>query len=503
MDEVLAALSARTGTEGDWLGVAADGAVVELEPPDAEGVWTLGVLPPWIEAGDGADPAPEAYLPIEVAAGSIGDWTAARLEALVVDEARPGYWGLLERHAEYAAAPAGTLFAQGGERDALLAKLLETGGAPSTLAHLQADPAYCVVRLELTGSPTMAASNAGAVPDTLRCPVAGRWGIADSPEGISANVLGQELDGLMSAAPCTLVLRISESGDIALSWDEVGPLLRGLEGVAPQVRELESSLATIPAREELERELQNTLGGRASVDLSGQPDRALALLGGIWQAKGVTRTPAATFVEVTAFLRDEIGRARKAPLNLLTPSILAEYFCGPGACYALVWSAGVDRRSFSVEEGPVLIELCAAQSLAGGAGAAAPGALGGQLIRSVLDAVPKAREARDFAFESQLGVVLAADEPMTGIDLGDLSFAQVTTVLAPIERRAGRAMTRGWDRLASLREDRNLLTRRCDYWSIKAIGEPAATWQGADTGADASARAWALRVVASAGEPTG
>jgi hypothetical protein len=477
--------------EDNWLGRGSNGPVTELREPDERGTWLLTTPAPWADSQEPAEAATQNSLPISVAVGSLAGRDARTLARFVLEDSQPQYWPLIERCLTYTSDTSDTfLLAYDAEREDFVRALGDAGGsAEGAIAYLRGEPAprYILPQLEIAGKPVLGRGAENGLPDSVQIPFSGRWGLAETPEGVSGESIANAVADLMEPQICTLTLGLSAGGRIISFWTPNDEFLAGLEAGAINVAELEHQLGQLPARAAVEARLEGTLGGAGEAELSGREDEVLGLLAGIWEVKGAAPTQGRTLTQVTSQLRSRIARSPKAVPRKLKPTVLAEYFCGPTTCYAVVWSAGVDDP-LSIREGPKLVSLCPTSNL------------GGDLIRRVLDAVPVAGNAGDLAFGDQLGVVLAVDEPMTGVNLPALSFNQVNTSLAPIETAAGQTIAWDWDQLEDLRTDRNLTGLRCDYWIVKALSAPRSSWAPAGAGPDAEARRWATRTLAAASE---
>jgi hypothetical protein len=391
----------------------------------------------------------------------------------------------------YSADASKSFFPEGFDRELLLAALEDAGALSGpgriVLDHLRTDPTYCGIRLVIARKPALQRQAEAASTGVLRIPLTGRWALKEVPEGLAGDSLDEALGSLMQPAECVLTLSLSDVGEVTPSWSEVGDLLSGLRAGASRVVELERQLLQASARVSLESRLVEALGGEDELDLTGDGNRTLSILGDIWRIKGAGGSTAGDVAQLTSNLRSGRTGVVFEESRRLKATIFAEYFCGLRSCYAIVWSAGT--RNASTQEGPILLRLCPSGAVVDASTTGGSPELGRELIGSILAAVPEAKRADTLGpFDGTLALVLAVDEPMSLVNIDELVFEPVEVMLKLTRPEEGGLPNASFDSLSALSDNTEGLM--CDYRLVPALTLPRSPYQGVAGDEDLGAKQW-------------
>ena len=208
---------------------------------------------------------------------------------------------------------------------------------------------------------------------------------------------------------------------------------------------------------------------------------ALETLRKIWRAKGAPeRADLRDLQALSAQLRARGGlRFEKAPpgqSEVILPTVLVEYFCGPQSCYAVAWSAGTDALNavdHVTVDRPILLRLCPSEevfAVARGETGAQADTLGDRLFTPVFAAVPRAIAIlSDEYFPFHLGLALAFDDALWLIpDVENLEFASQETFLKHVLRADSDMASKRWATLQELRDGND----RSDFVLVRSLSTP-------------------------------
>jgi hypothetical protein len=279
------------------------------------------------------------------------------------------------------------------------------------------------------------------------------------------------------AEPPTVPVTLILSDDNRVQLGGLGRLVDAFEPTLASAEALEGRLGRLAEREVLEAALQQRVpSGTSQVRLG---DDTLEVLGSIWRAKGAPdRGELRDLVALSSALRERGGlRFGKAPpgrTEVILPTILVEYFCGPDSCYAVVYSAGTDTltgRDHLTVDAATLLRLCPTEEVVAVVRGEAPAdTLGDRLFTPVLGEVPQAvAVASDEFFPFHLGLVLALDDPLWLIPgMTALPFAEQETFLKDIRRDDSVERSERWATLEELRAG----NARGDFVLVRSLAHP-------------------------------
>ncbi len=479
--DLLAAINTRPDPASDWLGRAVGGTLREVQAPGADGIWLLAVPAPWA-VQEGGEPSASDRLVIPVDRSMFETLNTAAAASAFLTGAPPAYWPGVEWYHVNRSAP---YYVPPEELGA------ELRSRAQGLNHLQ-------VRLDVADAPPrLVFQGGGLVPDAIEVTATARWAVRSVPEGLNrgAASLDWAAQVRLPQVACPLTLRGSADGGLMTSGFETAEIVEHFRTGVPEVTALDRLMGQWPARTEIERTFEARLAGQNVLDMSTNAQVA-DFLGFIWEAKGVGDGTAPALEEVVSTIRGRNGvtRSDKAALNVFKPTIFAEYFCGPTACYALAWSSAPDEAV--VKEGPFLIKLGPVAALTG----SQTDGLGEALIGAVLSRFRDAVLADDLTdFEKQVGLALAPDEPMALVALSSLQFEPKRSSLRPV-KGAGAGVTGEWESLDSLRR-RPFVDAAGDFWLLQTLSTPQAEWSQQSDPRAGEALRWALEALGTPGLP--
>jgi hypothetical protein len=522
--------------------------LVEVEAP-GEAAWNLAVVAPWA-----ADDLLPISIPIPATWNQAGLVQAFQrlgpppywniVKEYVVLAAGPRFLSDSEElHS----------FAGGIETEAGRMKVTQ---AKEVVDYLRSDPPPSLItpRIELAGdgSPEPGGFDAAMRSGTTTAPalkltVTARLGLNAAQTALLDGALDETAvrgldDALLSlmktkvpaapagsefAATCTLTLSQKTRGQagIAMQWSDLAPVIDGLVAISGEAEELNQLLTALPERFRLEADLYGALGGLSPAD--GQAvqlpaAQAAELLKQIWIAKdptakvaeGLARDLNTLSVALQKAYYDVNVRGFKKKGRRVSPTIFAEYFRGLEATFVIAWSGKAPPVSVwehprtllpwnvklpeqpadpdVIQEGPFLIHLCSNSALS--SALQARNGIGQLLVDPVLNKLAKACDARDSKFDLQLGIVLAPDDRLGGLDLATVAFNKRTSRFKAVHDRPDAPNyefdDRTWNTLGDLRGE-SLKDGACDYAIVPTIlSDP-----GPVSPELTAQRAWAMTVL--------
>jgi hypothetical protein len=334
-----------------------------------------------------------------------------------------------------------------------------TGSCPELEDYLYGPdaPQMIVPHIEVLDQP--AAFHSGPEPE-LSLRYKADWDLAPGAKDVELN--RDQTTGLLELwrrsfeGTFTLVPAPDGGARFRTKGSELDEFLRNLCRTFGEAQRVNESLTGSEARAVVETEFRNALPAGADRKAL-TADEAFGLLSSIWEAKGAA-IAAEDLNALTQSIRDNLPPRLRGKNDTVAPTVFCEYFVGPEEAFAIVWSAVPEG---TVEGGPALLRLGLSAEL----NEENP-ALGEIVLTKVFDEVSGAIRAVR-TFDKQLGIVLALDEPLEGIDVLSLSFAMRKSRLRP----AGEAEQRlelEWDQLADLESGGYL----CAVWLVPSLAEP-------------------------------
>jgi hypothetical protein len=318
-------------------------------------------------------------------------------------------------------------------------------------------PQMIVPHVEVLAQP--AAFHSGPEPElTLR--YKGDWDLAPGAKDMELN--RDQTTGLLDLwrrsfeGTFTLVPAPDGGARFKTTGSELDEFLRNLCRTFGEARRVNESLTGSEARAKLEAELRNAFP--AGTDRKAlTADEAFGFLSAIWEAKRATIADE-DLNALAQSIRDNLPPRLRGKNDTVAPTVFCEYFVGREEAFAIVWSATPEG---AVDEGPVLLRLGLSSEL----NEENP-ALGETVLARVFDEVSGAIRAVR-TFDKQLGIVLALDEPLTGMGILNLSFPARKSRVRPAGE-AEQRMELEWDQLADLESGGYL----CAVWLVPSLAEP-------------------------------
>ncbi|UCF32251.1 MAG: hypothetical protein JSV78_07930 [Phycisphaerales bacterium] len=318
-------------------------------------------------------------------------------------------------------------------------------------------PQMIVPHVEVLAQP--AAFHSGPDPE-LSLRYKGDWDLAPGAKDVELN--RDQTTGLLELwrrsfeGTFTLVPAPAGGARFKTTGSELDEFLRNLCRTFGEARRVNESLTGSEARATLEAELRGALSvGADRKALTA--DEAFGFLSGIWEAKRATIADG-DLNALTQSIRDNLPPRVRGKNDTVAPTVFCEYFVGPEEAFAIVWSAVPEG---AVDEGPVLLRLGPISELS-----EENPALGETVLARVFDEVTGAIRAVR-TFDKQLGIVLALDEPLTGMGILNLSFPARKSRVRPAGE-AEQRMELEWDRLADLESGGYLSA----VWLVPSLAEP-------------------------------
>jgi len=398
------AINAALPTQGpDWLKNFPTAKITAAAPPEG-GTWKLRVSAPW--AGDDPANAADDFLPLEIEDNGLTtkqDPSAVAARILNGPLQRfPLYWPVVEL---YANLKANKDSANNEVLDLLIPKATVLWKAPDETTPLQ----FALDRV--ADAPIKPNYDESGAPQSLTLAVQGFWVFADAEVEKRLSHVADALNDLMAADSAQWTVTINRAGKLEeVAWTGDASLRKAMSTAEEKIRWITVFLR----RSATEARLAAAVGKPLSAPA------ALALLEEVWTAKQFQRGKESKALEsLSADLFNARGRREGGP------TIFAEFFCGLKDCYGIVWSAPKPPNT-GVIDGPAVVNIGSLVTLRG----ASEAERAAKMLDGILDAVPRAVKADDFA--NQFGLLVALDRillPMTPQALPEVQLATRTSAL--------------------------------------------------------------------------